>query len=127
MARQCGKPFQFPGADDLVADQYVLDAGRNQRFGFAGFLATDADRAKGDLPQRNGRRLVHLGVWAQAQVPVFGKGRHAQQIALEHGQLDDQGRGVDIPNSHADRSGCRPGTLKGGHVEGSKMKIPLET
>ena len=69
------------------------------------FWHAHADRAKRDLAQRDLRAFVAFGVRPQAYVPAAQRFGQALQIALERVELEDQARGVDFGERHADFGG----------------------
>ena len=103
--RQRRQPPQFLPADDLVGDEHVPDPAIDHRLGLADLLHAHADRAQLDLLQRDDRAFVGLGVRARLDRAAGDALRQAAQIALERVEIDDQGRGVDLVERHADLGG----------------------
>ena len=97
-----GQPAQFLPADDLVGDEHVPDAALDHRLGLADLLNAHADRAERDLLQGDDRAFVGLGVRPHPDTAAGDPLRQAAQIALEGVEIDDQRRGVDLVEGHAD-------------------------
>ena len=110
--RQRHQPAQFLPADDLVGDEHVAHAAIDHRLGLADLLHADPDRAELDLLQRDDRAFMRLGVRPQPHPAARRPARQALQIALERVEIDDQRRGIDLVERHADLGG-----RAGGHRE----------
>ncbi len=96
LARELRQPVELGGARDLVADEHVGDAALDQDFGLGDLLDALADRAMGDLAQRDLRALVGLGVGPQPDAMSLRIGRHGDEVALEGVEIEDEGRRVDL-------------------------------
>jgi hypothetical protein len=83
-ARQLGR------GDHFVADIDVVDAAGHHRLRLGGLLHAHAHSARLHLQPGQRRALVHLGVGAPAHVVLFGKVRHARQVAVHRVQVDDE-------------------------------------
>src|SRR5690606_5555650 len=94
-ARQLRQQRQLGRPDDFVADVHVIDARRHERNRLADLLAADAAGAQGQLPSRNFRALVRLGVRAQAHVVAVGPGLHRPQVVFEGVQVQHEAGRVD--------------------------------
>ncbi len=90
---------------DLVGDEHVGDAGRDERRGFVHLLATDADGAPRDLCLRDVDALVRLRVRAQREARAVHRVGHEVEVVLERVEVDDQGRCVDSGERIADAGG----------------------
>jgi hypothetical protein len=90
------KPRELGPADDLIGDQHVGYAGRDERFGFADFLTANADRAVSDLALGDLGTLVTLGVRAKPHIPAANRCSHGGEVALEEVEIDDERRSVDL-------------------------------
>jgi len=99
------QPLQLLPADDFVGDEDVLDPALDHRLGLADLLAADADGAELDLFQSDDRAFMGLGVRPHSDAAARDPFRQAAQIALERVEIDDQGRGVDLVEGHADFGG----------------------
>lgn len=94
-AGQCGQAAQLGFAHHLVGDQHVGDAGFDEHGRLADLLAADAGRAQGDLAQGNFRRLVTLGMGAQAHAAAAQCLGHAREVAPEGIEVEHERGGVD--------------------------------
>ena len=94
--------------DDLIGDQYIVDAGVHQYPSLTGFLAAHTHRTECNLTQRHRWRLVHLGVRTQTQLAGARKIGHASKIALERIKINDQGGRIDLVDGHANGGWCGP-------------------
>ena len=117
--RQRRQPPQFLPADDLVGDEHVRDPAIDHRLGLADLLHAHADGAELDLLQRDDRAFVGLGVRPRLdrRLPAM-RSAQAAQIALEGVEIDDQGRGVDLVERHADLGG-----RAGGHGGSPECRV----
>ena len=97
------------GPAGLVADVDVGDASLQEGQRLAHLLAADAHRPTLQLRQRDGRCLVRLGMRAQGHAGGVGRGLHGIEIALEHVQVQHQGRGVDGGQGITDACGPAAG------------------
>ncbi len=104
-ARKSREAVELAHAHDLVGDEHVADAGGDERLGLADFLATNADRAARHLQLRDLRTLVTLGVRAQPDTVPADRGRHRSEVTLQHIEIDDQRRRVNIGEPIADLGG----------------------
>jgi hypothetical protein len=100
LTRQVRQAPDLARADDLIGDEHISDAAGDKRFRLGHFLAADADRTQGNLPPGNERRLVRLGMRAQAHAEPFHERGHLFEIARQSIEIDDQGGSVDL------RHGC---------------------
>ena len=101
---------QFLAADDLVRDEHVRDPALDHRLGLADLLNAHADGAERDLLQRDDRTFVGLGMRPRPDTGAGDAVGQAAQVALERVEIDDEGRGVDLVEGHADL-----GRRAGGH------------
>ena len=115
--RQRHQPPQFLPADDFVGDEHVRDPAIDHRLGLADLLHAHADRAELDLLQRDDRAFVGLGVRPQPDAGAGDALGQAAQIALERVEIDDQRRGVDLVERHADLGG-----RAGGHRRSPQVR-----
>jgi hypothetical protein len=86
----------FACADDLVGDEHVAHAGRDEGLGLGHLLAADTDGAALELGESDVRALVRLAVGAQRHRGAAHCVRHQVEIALEHVEIDDERRCVDV-------------------------------
>ena len=105
--RERGKAAQLAITDDLIAHQDVRHAAAHQRFRLADLLHALADRALRDLPQRDRRRLVRLGMRAHAHAGRARKLGHFRDVAIERVEIDDQRRRIDVCDRSTDLGGRR--------------------
>lgn len=94
-AGEPGKAIELGRADDLVGDQHVADAARDQHLRFPDLLAALPDRAMGDLAQRDLGALVRLRVRPEPNAMGLRESRHGDEIALERVEIEHEG-GVSI-------------------------------
>src|SRR5262249_8985903 len=99
---QRSQPPQLAVADHLVADQHVLHTTAYQRLRLADLLHALADRAPRDLPQRDGRRFVGLGVRPHAHAGRAAELGHLRDVAVERVEVDDQRRRLDVVEERTD-------------------------
>ena len=100
---QRGHPRQLVRGHHLVADVHAMHAAGSHRFGLGRFLDADPDRASLHLQLGQRRTLVHLRVWAPADVVFLGEFRHPPQVALHRIEVEHQRRRVDRVHAQADQ------------------------
>ena len=115
-----GEPAQFLPADDLVRDEHVPDPALDHRLGLADLLHAHADGAERDLLQGDDRAFVGLGMRPRPDPGAGDTLGQAAQIALEGVEIDDEGRGVDLVEGHADLGG------RAGRHGGDLLKVSVE-
>ncbi len=93
---KAGETIQLGRSNDLVGDQNVADAARDQHLGFTDLLAALPDRAMGDLAQRDLRAFMRLCVGPEPDAMGLGEGRHGDEIALERVEVEHEGGGFDL-------------------------------
>jgi hypothetical protein len=92
---QRAEPGHFFFAEQIVADQDVVDAGIGHHLGFAEFLAGDAPGAGGDLQLCEPRALVGLDMRAIGDPCGIAGRLNARDVALDLVHVDDgTGRAV---------------------------------
>ncbi len=107
LAREGREPGAFARPGDLVADQHVGDAALHHRLGLADLLAAHADRTERHLAARDDRRFMRLGMRPQADAHLLRAVGQPRQIALEGIEIEQQSRGLDLGEAHADFGGGR--------------------
>ena len=90
----------FDGIDG-IGQTDVCDAGVDEHFRLADLGAADADRAAVDLPFRDDRRLVGLGVRPQLHAGAVGELLRAIDVALDARVVDQDLRSGKIARAHA--------------------------
>jgi hypothetical protein len=83
--------------DEWIGDQHILPG---QDLRLADFGDRDPDRARIELHLRDLGDLVCLGVRAQSDAPGAALPLHLRDVALEHVEIDVQGRGVELERVH---------------------------
>ncbi len=105
--RQSGEAGELAMADDLIADQDVVDATFNQRFRLANLLTAGTNGAECDLPARDGRAFVGLRMRPQAHSCGANHGGHAFEVFLERVQFNDERWSLDLLEWHPGFGGRR--------------------
>jgi len=88
---QCAQPRHLLLADQIVADQDVVDAGVRHHLGFAEFLAGDAFCAGGDLKLCQHRAFVGLDMRPIGDPGGIAGGLNPRDITLHAVHVDDRG------------------------------------
>ena len=78
---------------DGIGQPDVRDAGVGEDFGLGQLRAADADRAGLDLPARDDRTLVRLGVRPQRARPPTRQRLHGRDIGVHPRAIDGDERG----------------------------------
>lgn len=96
---ELGESLEFSGADDLVGDEDVVDAGFCEDFGFGEFGAGHADGASGgELAFGDLGAFVVFEMRAELASAVAEEVGHALKIAIHGGGVDQQQRGFEVFN-----------------------------
>src|SRR5262249_57915462 len=112
---------QLAITDDLIAHKDVLRAAAHQGLCLADLLYALTCSALRDLPQRDGNRFVGLGMRTHANPCRARKLGHSRNIAIEHVEVDDERRGVDVIDGSTDLGGRR---IPKSHPNSSRRHMP---
>src|SRR5207237_9107562 len=83
-------------ADDLVADEHIVDAAVDERFGLRHLLAARAHGAQRELALGDLRALVRLRMRPHAHLLTLHRVGQRAQVALEGVELDEERRRIDV-------------------------------
>ena len=109
---QRGEPRHLLLADQVVADQDVVEPAVGHHFGFAELLAGDAFCAGVALERGQQRALVRLDVRAIGDACGVALRLHAGDVALDAVHVDDDGRCAVVARDLLGE-GCRHGRCLG--------------
>ena len=97
---QFGEAFDFDGSDDIIGDEDVGDAGFNHDFGFAHFLADDANGPRSELHFGDFGDFMRFGVYAQGNVPFVARFLRFSNIFFEDIEVDGERGRVEVVYGH---------------------------
>ena len=109
-------PGDLPGLDDRRGQEHPRDAGGDHRLGLRDGRHRDPPRPRGQLPPRDLRALVRLGVRPQRTTVAATVLRHLLEIGLEPVQVHQQRRRRQVGLVR------RPGDLGGGAALGAARR-----
>ena len=92
--------FDFDGADDIIGDEDVGDAGFNHDFGFAHFLADDANGPRSELHFGDFGDFMRFGVYAQGNVAFVARVLRFSNIFFENIEIDGERGCVEVVYGH---------------------------
>jgi hypothetical protein len=100
---QRGSPDGGGDAPDQAAG---VDAGRRHHLGFAELGDGHAERASLQQLPGKGRNLDRLGVGPPADAVLSEDADHAGDVRVQHVEIDEQSRGVQVSDGTANGHGC---------------------
>ena len=100
MFAQFGEAFDFDGSDDVIGDEDVGNARFNHGFGFAHFLADNANGSRSELHSGDFGDFVRFGVYAQGNVRFVARFLRFPNIFFEDIEVDGERGRVEVVYGH---------------------------